>query len=100
MLEEQDSIARFTAIEFVKRIESAMNSTHRALQKARPDMAAESYRNLMDAWGMSVNELDFGVLEIVYRPGPSPEGITQGSDHARDRKRSMRDSTCCPQARR
>ena len=72
-----DSIGRETAIEFAKRVELAMSIFFSSTDALRPFMSKEQFRTCSQALGEAIAELDFGVLEIIYRCHPDlrPDGM-------------------------
>lgn len=76
-----DSIGRDTAIEFIKRIELAMNGLNKAGEALRPVLTKGQFRIFVEAFGAAIGELDLGVLEIIYRCHPDlrPAGMTKVS---------------------
>ena len=69
---------RETAIEFEKRIELAFKQMGEAIEFLRPRLGDGDYRTFDEMWGSIICELDFGVLEFIYRPRPDlrPDGMS------------------------
>jgi len=65
-----DGIENGTAVEFIKRIERAMNVMFMAIDSLRPYLNKDQDRALTNALGEAISELDIGVLEIIYRCHP------------------------------
>lgn len=61
---------RETAIEFVKRIETAFTYLDESLQFLRTRLDDDDLSQIGELWREVVSELDLGVLEVIYRAHP------------------------------
>jgi hypothetical protein len=68
---------REAASEFSRRIELVFTQIGVANELLRDRLTAGDFRQLADIWGRIIHELDFGILEVIYRAHPDlrPEGM-------------------------